>query len=105
MLTIILLKFILKNMKKAHKGLFSILLIFVAVVALAAGASYVYSVAYAEAHAEADTFEVIFPHDSYFQSEHPSLVAANDEYLAMYDDALSKLFVSRRHVVQLLAIA
>lgn len=42
---------------------------------------------------DCSAFSVIFPKDDYFQSENTTLIAANDEYLLIYDDALSAVFV------------
>ena len=40
-----------------------------------------------------DTFSVVFPTVSYFQSDNPTLISANDDYLIVYDESASALFV------------
>jgi len=40
-----------------------------------------------------DTFSVVFPLNSYFQSNDPTLIAANDSYLLIYDKTERALFV------------
>lgn len=91
MLTFVESKFILLTMKKEYKGNFvALIAVFALLTCLVGSVCHTYSYA---AAAQGDSFEVIFPKESYLQSEHPSLVAANDSYLIMYDDALKKLFV------------
>ncbi len=48
--------------------------------------------AYAEAGAS-DAFEMVFPTANYFQSEQPTLVAANENFLTVYDSAQNRLYV------------
>ncbi len=44
---------------------------------------------------DGDTFSVVFPTVSYFQSNEPTLVSANNDYLIIYDESVSSLFVRK----------
>ena len=75
-------------MKKSAKGvIFEVALI--CALLIAAAFTYGFGVAYASE----DSFELLFPKASYFQTKHPALIAANDSYLAVYDDEVGALFV------------
>lgn len=43
--------------------------------------------------AETGDFELVYPTVSYFQFQDPTFIAANDQYLAVYDSAIPALFV------------
>ncbi len=81
------------HIKKLSKGTNFSLYILAAAVALVVVLTFgVAAPAFAEAGAS-DAFEVVFPTENYFQSEQPTLVAANEGYLIVYDDAQSRLYV------------
>jgi len=65
---------------------FAILLIAIFSVLICSGASEV-------AFASESTFSTVFPTVSYLQSDDPALVAANDDYLIVYDKTASAIFV------------
>ena len=39
-----------------------------------------------------DAFQVVFPSAGYFQSSHPTLIAANERYMLVYDASESRLY-------------
>lgn len=71
----------------------SIYIAFVVALAALCWLSLVLSPRVAFAEESADSFEVVFPTESYFQSQDPTLVAANADYLAVYDRAQKRLYV------------
>jgi len=44
-------------------------------------------------YADGQTAEIVFPSNDYIQSSSPSLISANENYLLVYDEDLSTLFV------------
>lgn len=71
----------------------NILLAFVAIIAVAAFLTLIFASVSQAASANDDTFSTVFPTVSYLQSDAPTLVAANDDYLIVYDKAASAIFV------------
>ena len=55
--------------------------------------AFSYSPSVAFAADDGSTFSVMFPTAEYFQSVNPTLIAANDDYLLVYDKTVSSLFV------------
>ena len=64
---------------------------FVAILAIAFGVCLLPSVNSGVAYADAPS--VVFPSSGYFQSENPTLIAANDAYLLVYDETQNRLYV------------
>ena len=46
------------------------------------------------------TYDVVFPSSGYFQAEHPTLIAANADYLFVYD-ATQNLLYSRSNTAEI----
>lgn len=82
------------SVKRRYLFICAALLIFTAVCV-----SLLFSSSTGVAFATDDTFTVVFPTKSYFQSENPTLIAANNDYLLVYDNTQRTLFAQSAKTV------